>query len=642
MTGVIAQIPKFQFSSAAGAPLVGGSLTVYLANGSTPADTWQDSELTIANTNPVQLDSRGECVLWLDAAKVYKFVLANAGGVLQWTQDNISGQARPCPAPCVNDFEGANALARAQAMIAAMGFARFAGGGYAMTTGTLDGLLVFDAGAYLTLATGNTLSITGAIESPRQYVFQGDGVYELKHDTDSGENARRVHVSWFGVTPNSSAAIDQSPGLQRAFDAVGNVRESVVDIDIGSYRMESGVIVPRACHFRGSGSRRTVLDPASSGWDVLTTGGVGVRMSGFMMELPSDFVGLTRTSGAFIKIAHGECELDDIWGGRATTSIVVAGGNARLRNISATYSEDPGAGATLIKILSNGASVDGVLAGTSEFGPNALVQVGGSDAVGTCGNFNASNLSWVTPCAGVQVMAFGGDVVRGTISDLHYNGLAGTNALDVIKLATKAGTAHSVSGVVISNVVGSGQAVNLVYCAQESTGVMEGISIDGVYCAGISGTGIKLNHVAGAMRDIRIGDSCNVSNAAIPVQISGAPTGLRISSNVMPDEQIPRCYDFNLLDDTAASIKLYKSVFSGLVLVTVGSTNFGLYVARAASTPAVTAINASAAMATALTALTGTTGADLKFTVGITDGVLYFENRLGSTQRVSVSLLSGV
>lgn len=92
MAGVIATIPKFQFS-ANGIPMVGGSLTVYIAGSTTPTNTWQDSALTVANTNPITLDSRGECVLWLDPAIVYKFVLKNILGVIQWTQDNISNPA---------------------------------------------------------------------------------------------------------------------------------------------------------------------------------------------------------------------------------------------------------------------------------------------------------------------------------------------------------------------------------------------------------------------------------------------------------------------------------------------------------------------------------------------------------------------
>lgn len=90
MTGVIATIPKYQFS-ANGIPMVGGTLTTYVTGTSTPSTTWQDIGLTTTNTNPITLDSRGECILFLDSAVTYRFVLKNAGGVVQWTQDGISG-----------------------------------------------------------------------------------------------------------------------------------------------------------------------------------------------------------------------------------------------------------------------------------------------------------------------------------------------------------------------------------------------------------------------------------------------------------------------------------------------------------------------------------------------------------------------
>lgn len=91
MTGVIATIPRFQFSDSLGVPLVGGTLTTYLTNTTTPTNTWQDQALTTANSNPVLLDATGSCVLWLDPAITYKFVLKNALGVTVWTDNNISG-----------------------------------------------------------------------------------------------------------------------------------------------------------------------------------------------------------------------------------------------------------------------------------------------------------------------------------------------------------------------------------------------------------------------------------------------------------------------------------------------------------------------------------------------------------------------
>lgn len=93
MTGTAAVSPKYQFKDALGVPLVGGTLDVYLAGTTNRTTTWQDKTQLSANTNPIVLDSRGECVLWVDPLLTYKFVLKNVAGVTQWTVDNISGTA---------------------------------------------------------------------------------------------------------------------------------------------------------------------------------------------------------------------------------------------------------------------------------------------------------------------------------------------------------------------------------------------------------------------------------------------------------------------------------------------------------------------------------------------------------------------
>lgn len=93
MTGVIATIPRIQFSNALGLPLAGGKLYTYLAGTTTPVATYQDQDLTTANENPIQLDSTGSCTIWLDPAKSYKFTLKSVLGITQpgWPVDNISG-----------------------------------------------------------------------------------------------------------------------------------------------------------------------------------------------------------------------------------------------------------------------------------------------------------------------------------------------------------------------------------------------------------------------------------------------------------------------------------------------------------------------------------------------------------------------
>jgi hypothetical protein len=90
MSGTTAVIPRYQFSRD-GVPLVGGTLETYLAGTTTPTETWANKALTSSNGTSITLDANGECTLWLDDTKVYKFVLKNAAGVTQWTEDNVSG-----------------------------------------------------------------------------------------------------------------------------------------------------------------------------------------------------------------------------------------------------------------------------------------------------------------------------------------------------------------------------------------------------------------------------------------------------------------------------------------------------------------------------------------------------------------------
>lgn len=80
---------KQSFTDATGAPLVGGKLYTYQAGTSTPLSTFTDQTETAQNTNPIILDSRGECDVWL-GTNSYKFVLKDANDNVIWTVDNVS------------------------------------------------------------------------------------------------------------------------------------------------------------------------------------------------------------------------------------------------------------------------------------------------------------------------------------------------------------------------------------------------------------------------------------------------------------------------------------------------------------------------------------------------------------------------
>lgn len=84
---------KQSFTNSVGEPLVGGKLYTYAAGTSTPKTTYSDSAGTTPNTNPIILNSRGECQVFWDGA--YKVSLYDANDVLQYTVDNVQAPASP-------------------------------------------------------------------------------------------------------------------------------------------------------------------------------------------------------------------------------------------------------------------------------------------------------------------------------------------------------------------------------------------------------------------------------------------------------------------------------------------------------------------------------------------------------------------
>jgi hypothetical protein len=82
-----------QFFDNNGIPLSGGLLYTYQAGSSTPLATYTTISGTVANANPIVLNSSGRLdnEVWLTYGYFYKFVLKDASGNLLGTYDNIYG-----------------------------------------------------------------------------------------------------------------------------------------------------------------------------------------------------------------------------------------------------------------------------------------------------------------------------------------------------------------------------------------------------------------------------------------------------------------------------------------------------------------------------------------------------------------------
>ena len=87
---VLSPPPKAQFLDADGNPLVGGRVYTYAAGTTTPLATYTTSAGTVANTNPVILNARGEADIWYTTGVSYKVVLKDSADATIWTVDNIA------------------------------------------------------------------------------------------------------------------------------------------------------------------------------------------------------------------------------------------------------------------------------------------------------------------------------------------------------------------------------------------------------------------------------------------------------------------------------------------------------------------------------------------------------------------------
>lgn len=93
MTAQLAPVPIFKGFDGLGQPLAFGFLGTFQAGTLIPQATYKDSTQTTPNTNPIQLNFRGECALWLDPALIYKFTLTDVLGnnIPGYPVDNIPG-----------------------------------------------------------------------------------------------------------------------------------------------------------------------------------------------------------------------------------------------------------------------------------------------------------------------------------------------------------------------------------------------------------------------------------------------------------------------------------------------------------------------------------------------------------------------
>jgi hypothetical protein len=111
----LAPLFKPQFFNDDGTPMVGGKLWSYASGTNTPLSTYEDEAGTTLNMNPIILDARGECDLWLTPDSAYRLTLLRADDTEVWVKDDVSGAAGSGDiVTSVNDLTGAVDLTAAE------------------------------------------------------------------------------------------------------------------------------------------------------------------------------------------------------------------------------------------------------------------------------------------------------------------------------------------------------------------------------------------------------------------------------------------------------------------------------------------------------------------------------------------------
>lgn len=86
---VLAPYLKQRFVDNNGAALFNGTVSTFAAGTNTPIATYTDSTGLALNTNPIVLNFRGECDIWLLPNVAYKFLVQDVLGNTIWTEDNV-------------------------------------------------------------------------------------------------------------------------------------------------------------------------------------------------------------------------------------------------------------------------------------------------------------------------------------------------------------------------------------------------------------------------------------------------------------------------------------------------------------------------------------------------------------------------
>lgn len=530
-------------------------------------------------------------------------------------------------------------------MESALGYVRFSTTVNVLENITISKNVSFSEGSSVSVSAGRTLTLLGSIDSTRQHIFKGSGNVVLGASGIIGQTARMVHVSWFGAI--TDVYDDQSPAMQKAYTAMGNLRESLIEYDIGSYHMHTTVQTTRGAWTKGSGERRTVFKIEGDGFVPFVTIGDACRFSELQFEHFTQLT--TERNSPYIRIAHPDCEVKSVIAGRAHRSIEVASSNCQIDDVTGFYNVAGSAGSSLIAVKGSSHTIRNIHAvfASVGFAPEALVHVGAATggSVSSTARIAVSGIESIMACIPVLIDGTDANVLTVNVSDINQDAIGSTSGVVIRNVD------NTVSDIIINGVNVGATVSPAVLIEQNGTGQIADVSIDGLNANGSVGSGIVFTRTDGTLRQIRVGANVEVSERATPYQFNGIEENREIIINpqAIPNARTPVTFNLGSLDDDSSAFvdlraDLFVAEISVIAIQSGALFEFGKFAARVAQGPQIAEMSASANVeGVSGSVLTGVTGTDGKVTVSVNDnGVIYVENRMGAPVQCQLTILTGI
>jgi hypothetical protein len=550
---------------------------------------------------------------------------------------------RPVRAVSPLHYDTSCSQAAVDAMIADLGYVRFAPGNTAIAASIrIEAEMHFDPGAYLTIASGVVLTLTGKINSPVQHIFRGAGLVELRQNPlDAGEDVRQVHGAWWGLIPSQVNAGDQAPILAKINTAMGNTREGIIHLEMGNFWLGSNVALNRAIEVRGAARRKTVFKIYADGYIPFTSANILCRVSDCNFEMDHSVL-LTRVE-PFVQFTHAECSVERVRVGPAKIGLDLAGQSCWARDITSYFGDYPGAGSSLVRLRASECWTDRVRSETSTaYGPDYLVDV--VALTGSADSIHVSDLMTTGPSGLVRLLATGGnltnvqvDVARGR----DWEGAVPDWCVDIV-----AENGFDVENFKLRGIDIPVTATNGIRVQSDSAGggIRGGVITD-TTVAGTTGIGIALVQNVGVVEDVIISPTVQIRSRAVPLQMTGLIARARIAPGVVPNTAPPMVLLRTMADDTEVEWPLGKNVFVGSLNVAYAvagaSPVQGTYGIRAAAPPQTATTPATTNVTMTTSDLNVASAVDGQLTVCVLDQKIKVINRLGGTRFVQLALTSG-